>query len=115
MDLTVAHNRDVLTSRAADGRFGNAFTLRIENRDRVEREFAIGLAEPGFELVAGVNPLRVAATSALETRVFVLAAEPVAEGASLTFLLDRSGKGGGRVARSARFLTPGGDHAHRGR
>ena len=115
MDLTVDHNRDALTSRAADGRFGNAFTLRIENRDRVEREFAIGLAEPGFELVAGVNPVRVAATSALEARVFVLAAEPLAEGASLTFLLDRRGKGGGRVARSARFLAPGGDHAHRGR
>jgi cytochrome c oxidase accessory protein FixG len=110
MDLTVAHNRDALTSRAADGRYGNAFTLRIENRDRVEREFAIGVAEPGFDLVAGVNPLRVAPTSTVETRVFVLSADPRAGGASLTFVLDRRGTPGGRVAREVRFLAPEGGH-----
>jgi len=116
MELTVAHNRDLLTSRAADGRVGNAFTLRIENRDRVEREFALGLAEPGFELVAGVNPVRVPATSALETRVFVLAAsEPEGGSAPLTFVLDRRGEGGGRVRRAVRFLAPGaGGGAHGG-
>jgi cytochrome c oxidase accessory protein FixG len=116
MELSVAHNRDVLASRAADGRVGNAFTLRIENRDRVEREFALALAEPGFELVAGVNPIRVAATSALETRVFVLAAAELEGGsAPLTFVLDRRGEGGGRVQRAVRFLAPGvGGGAHGG-
>ena len=40
MDLQVAHNREALASRSADGRVGNAFTLRIENRDRAPRAFA---------------------------------------------------------------------------
>ena len=115
MDLTVAHNRAALTSRAADGRYGNAFTLRIENRDRVEREFAIGLAEPGYELVAGVNPLRVAPTSAVETRVFVLSADPHPGGARLTFVLDRRGAEGGRIAREVRFLAQEGGHGAGGR
>jgi cytochrome c oxidase accessory protein FixG len=115
MELTVAHNRESLVSRAADGRVGNAFTLRIENRDRVEREFSIGLVEPGFELVAGVNPIRVAATSAAETRVFVLAAaEPAGGSAALTFVLDRRDAGGGRVLRGVRFLASGTGGPHGG-
>jgi cytochrome c oxidase accessory protein FixG len=115
MDLTVAHNRDALTSRAADGRYGNAFTIRIENRDRVEREFSIRLAEPGYELVAGVNPLRVAPTTAVETRVFVLSADPHPGGAPLTFVLDRRGAEGGRIAREVRFLAQEGGHGAGGR
>jgi len=109
MDLQVAHNREALASRSADGRLGNAFTLHIENRDRVPRAFALTVAEPGFELVAGVNPIAVEATSAVETRVFVLAQEGAvsAAGAPLTFVLERSGPEGGRVERSARFLATG--------
>ena len=101
----------------ADGRLGNAFTLRIENRDRAPRAFALALAEPGFELVAGENPIPVAATSAVETRVFVLADADALGGPDvpLTFVLERTGAEGGRVVRAARFLAsgaapPGGAH-----
>jgi cytochrome c oxidase accessory protein FixG len=115
MDLQVAHNREALASRSADGRLGNAFTLRIENRDRAPRSFALTLAEPGFELVAGVNPIAVAATSAVEARVFVLAGADTLTGpdAPLTFVLERT-SGGGRVVRAARFLTGAKGGAHGG-
>jgi cytochrome c oxidase accessory protein FixG len=116
MELTVAHNREALSSRAADGRVGNSFSLRIENRDRVDGSFAIRVAEPRFELLAGMNPVRVPATSAVETSVFVLAdpAELGGPAASIHFVLDRQGRGGS-IVRDARFLAPGnapagGDH-----
>ena len=110
MDLQVTHNREALAGRSGDGRLGNAFVLRIENRDRAPHAFSLALAEPGFELVAGVNPIPVAATSAVEARVFVLAAAGTlpAPDAPLTFVLERAGGAeGGRVVRAARFLDAG--------
>src|SRR5574338_20139 len=95
MDLYVAHNATTLYSRTADGRVGNSFKLHIENRDRSERVFALRVAEEDFELVAGVNPIRVPATGAVETQVFVLAEEDELPGpaAPIHFVLEREGPG----------------------
>jgi cytochrome c oxidase accessory protein FixG len=109
MDLHVAHNRSALSSTAADGRVGNAFTLHIQNRDREEHRFRLRLEDPsGFDLVAGVNPISVAAASAVETRVFVLAADAgVAPSAAreIRFVLEREDDTSERVVRAARFLS----------
>jgi cytochrome c oxidase accessory protein FixG len=108
MDLFVAHNRETLYSRTADGRVGNSFMLHIQNRDRTERTFALRVAEHGFDLVAGVNPIRVPATDEVETQVFVLAEEDDLPGpaAPIHFVLEREGPAPERVVRSARFLAP---------
>jgi cytochrome c oxidase accessory protein FixG len=109
--LRVLHNPDSLTTRAADGRLGNAFTLRVENRDRVERRLRLRLEDSPFDLVAGVNPLVVAPTSAVEARVFVMAPpgwQP--EQTSLRFVLEREDDPGTRVVDDTSFLVRGGGH-----
>jgi len=109
MDLHVAHNRNALSSTAADGRVGNAFTLHIQNRDREDHRFRLRLEDPNdFDLVTGVNPISVAAASAVETRVFVLATDAgvVPSGAQeIRFVLEREDDTSERVVRSARFLS----------
>jgi cytochrome c oxidase accessory protein FixG len=116
MDLYVAHNHETLYSRAADGRVGNSFKLHIQNRDRSERVFAIRVAEEGFDLVAGVNPIRVPATDEVEAQVFVLAEEDDLPGpaAPIHFVLEREGPDAARVVRAARFLAPAGAGGHGG-
>lgn len=108
MDLTVAHNHDTLYVRAADGRVGNSFKLHIQNRDRSEGVFSVRIVEDGFDLVAGVNPIRVPATDEVAAQVFVLAEEEDLAGpaAPIHFVLEREGPGGARVVRPARFLAP---------
>jgi IG-like fold at C-terminal of FixG, putative oxidoreductase len=121
MDLTVAHNHDTLYLRAADGRVGNSFKLHIQNRDRTERVFAVRVAEEGYELLAGVNPIRVPATDEVEAQVFVLAEEGRGNGPSapIHFVLEREGQDAARLVRPARFLAPadgvGGSHGGAGR
>jgi cytochrome c oxidase accessory protein FixG len=120
MDLYVAHNHDTLYLRAADGRVGNSFKLHIQNRDRSEGVFAVRVVEDGFDLVAGVNPIRVPATDEVEAQVFVLAEEEDLAGpaAPIHFVLEREGPGAARVVRPARFLAPdatGGDGHDRDR
>jgi cytochrome c oxidase accessory protein FixG len=108
MDLYVAHSGGSLISHAADGRAGNAFTLRITNRELEPRSFALRLEESDeFELVAGLNPIPVAGASSLQTNVFVLAREGE-PGASreLRFVLEPVG-GGARVVRGAHFVARG--------
>ena len=110
MDLHVAHNRSALASPVADGRIGNAFTLHIQNRDRADHAFHIRL-EGGeeLELVAGVNPVPVSATSAVETRVFVVG-EDGQRGLrprEFRFVLERVDDTSQAVARSARFVPLG--------
>ncbi|HEU4428710.1 MAG TPA: cytochrome c oxidase accessory protein CcoG [Myxococcota bacterium] len=115
MDLVVEHNREALYTRAADGRVGNSFTLHIENRARAPESFRVRLeSEPrGFELVAGLNPIPVAATSVADARVFVMAPLRAGE-AELRFVLESSLRPGERVARETRFIAPAGG-ATRGR
>jgi cytochrome c oxidase accessory protein FixG len=109
--LRVLHNAEALSMRAADGRLGNAFTLRVENRDRVERSLHLRLEGEGFDLLAGVNPLVVAPTSAVEARVFVMApAGFEASGGALRFVLERTDDPAVRVVDEASFLVPGGTH-----
>ncbi len=108
MELHVAHNRSALASTLADGRVGNAFTLHIENRDRSAHRFRIALAEPGYELIAGVNPIEIAATSAVETRVFVAAERAGAQPSEIRFVLEREDTNGeSRLVRATRFLPIG--------
>jgi cytochrome c oxidase accessory protein FixG len=119
MDLQVEHNRSALSSRLPDGRLGNAFTLHIENRDRSAHEFRVRVEDGAgrLELIAGRNPLEVAATSAIETRVFVV--EPRAlrgeedeeeeeddlHARPIRFVLERVDDTSRRVVRSTHFLA----------
>ena len=113
LDLQVAHNVSSLAMAAADGRVGNAYTLRIQNRDRADHRYRLSLEAPeGFELVAGMNPLAVPATSSVEARVFVLAAAPPSSPAHLRFVLEQEADPARRVAREATFVpAPGGGGA----
>jgi cytochrome c oxidase accessory protein FixG len=110
MDFQVAHNTSTLYSRTADGRISNSFTLHIENRARSERRFQIRLEQgDDFDLVAGMNPIAVAATSAAETKVFVLA-RPASLGAApaeIRFVLEPLDDPALRIVRRARFVAPG--------
>lgn len=111
MELTVAHNREALATRTADGRLGNAFTLRLENREREPRTFRIRLEGEvrDFDLLAGVNPITVDATSSVVARVFVLA--PPGEGGAarekLRFVLEPVGVPGPELVRDTHFLGAG--------
>jgi len=105
LDLQVAHNASSLAMAAADGRVGNAYTLHIQNRDRADHRYRLSLEAPeGFELVAGMNPLAVPATSSVEARVFVLAAAPPSSPARLRFVLEQEADSARRVAREATFV-----------
>ena len=79
--LEIERNRTALFQRMADGRIGNAYTLHVQNRDRSDRTFRIQLEAPAdYELVAGVNPLRIPATTSINASVFVLAAPDQTDG-----------------------------------
>ena len=107
MDLHVAHSGETLVAHAADGRDGNAFTLRITNRARRDESFRLALLDaPGLELVAGMNPIPVSAASSIETRVFVLGAAGI-HSREIRFAIEPV-SGGKPVARSARFVATGG-------
>jgi len=116
MDLYVSHNRAQLYTTTADGRVGNSFTLRIENRDTSDRVYRIRLEDADhYELVAGINPIAVAAASATEARVFVLASrgeeedrEESIHGAPIRFVLEEVGNETNRVVRSTRFVRGAG-------
>ena len=107
MDLVVEHNRDALYTRTADGRVGNAFTLHIENRARTAERFTLRVESetPGFELVAGQNPIPVAATSIADARVFVMAPHG-ARDADLRFVLESALRPGDAVTRETHFIAP---------
>ncbi len=110
LDLQVAHNNESLTMAAADGRVGNSYTLHIQNRDRADHRYRLVLDAPaGFELVAGMNPVDVPATSSLETRVFVLAGAgtQTLPPPRLRFVLQQEADPAQRVTREATFLTGG--------
>ncbi|HEX5064581.1 MAG TPA: cytochrome c oxidase accessory protein CcoG [Myxococcota bacterium] len=111
MDLSVAHSGTSLVAHSADGRIGNAFTVRITNRGSAAQRFRLALDdEDDYELVAGMNPIPVGAASSLETRVFVLTEEDLpADGHEIRFVLEPE-SGGMRVVRSARFVATGGSH-----
>ena len=115
MDLQVIRNGSALFANAADGRPVNAFTLRIQNRSRAPESYAIRLETEGpFELVAGMNPVKVPAIESAETSVFVVrrAGAPIpAEGGPATsseeirFVLEAIGAPENRIVRPTLFLS----------
>jgi cytochrome c oxidase accessory protein FixG len=113
IDMQVVHNRTELYHTAADGRTTNSYTLYIQNREGRERTFRVrveaGESNDDFELVAGMNPVRVPASDDLEARVFVLASPDAAvgpEGRDLDFVIESVDDARARVVRRARFLAP---------
>jgi len=106
--LYVAHNAASLTATLADGRLGNAYTLRVENRDRAAHRLQLSLDAPaGFDLLAGVNPVELEPTSTRELRVFVAAPRGSPDGdgrAPIAFALSDVERPALRVQRSAMFL-----------
>jgi cytochrome c oxidase accessory protein FixG len=116
MELQVARNRSQIASVIPDGRVSNAYTLYITNRDAREHRFELVLDAPQhFELLAGANPISVAATEHLETRVFVVAAErelaPAAGATPIRFRLRRVDSESRELVRESTFVLPGGIHA----
>lgn len=60
-------------TREADGRIVNQVRLRVANRTGVEQRYTIAyLDEPGAQMIAPENPLRVAPGEMMTTSVFVL-------------------------------------------
>ncbi|NNL66410.1 MAG: cytochrome c oxidase accessory protein CcoG [Myxococcales bacterium] len=127
MELQVSRNRTQMTGSIADGRWSNAYTLYITNRDVAPHRFEVSIEAPDhFELLAGVNPIPVAATTHVETRVFVVAPSDAVAAGSLAmpieFHLRRIGSDDRVLSRASTFVlssgsrsraprAPGGIHA----
>jgi cytochrome c oxidase accessory protein FixG len=93
--------------RIADGRIANAYRLFIQNRDDAEHHYRISIDAPGdLELVAGQNPVPVAAASELEARVFVVAAAGGPTARPLAFRVEPLDATSRSVERTAVFLEP---------
>ncbi len=106
-DLLVAHNTTSLSATLADGRLGNAYTLRVENRGRVPRRLELSLdAPPGFALLAGINPIALDPVSTRELRIFVAAPREIgaARAESISFALSDLDRPSLRVRRAATFI-----------
>lgn len=114
MDLRITRNPTSLYTTTADGRVGNAFTLHIENRSRSEAAFELALLESeDFELVMGLNPVTVPATSTSEARVFVLARPGrTPKPSEIHLQLQMRDTALRPIVRPARFVVPGGTRAH---
>jgi cytochrome c oxidase accessory protein FixG len=108
MGFFVTHNPTSLYTTAADGRVGNAFDLRIENRDRTEHVYRLSLREhEDFELVAGLNPISIPPLSAAQTRVFVLPRESrQADSREIAFVLEPLDGRKRTLVRDTRFVSP---------
>jgi cytochrome c oxidase accessory protein FixG len=108
-EVFVGHNAASLYATLSDGRPGNAYTLRLENRDTVAHRLELSLEAPaGFDLVTGVNPIELAPTASRELRVFVAA--PHVESASLqpiAFTVADVERPAARLRRSATFIFEG--------
>jgi len=111
--IEVSHNQRALTGSTADGRFTNAFTLHIQNRDRVARVLRVRIEAPeGFELLAGVNPITVPALATVEARVFVLAGHEALEeelehrGGRFRFVVEEVSDPSRSATTTTTFLPP---------
>jgi cytochrome c oxidase accessory protein FixG len=93
-------------TREADGRIVNQVRLRVANRTGVEQRYTIAyLDEPGAQMIAPENPLRVAPGEMMTTSVFVLqGAERFPAGERLVrFRLSD----GGKFSREYAWRLPG--------
>jgi len=120
LGLDVERNHSSLFQRSGDGRIGNAYLLHVQNRDREDHVYRIGLeAPPEFQLVAGVNPVEIPATASVTASVFVLAPDADLhdienDGTPIRFILEDTQRGDRRIVRDSTFLSPrreaGDDH-----
>jgi len=117
MELQVTRNRSQMFGSVADGRLSNAYTLFITNRDLEDHDFEIVLDAPeAFELLAGANPVSVAATRHMETRVFVVAdpadfemgPRPTPIQFRLRRVVDGEQSAPSELVRASTFVVPGG-------
>jgi cytochrome c oxidase accessory protein FixG len=112
LSLEVERNRAMLYQQMPDGRVANAFTLHLQNRDRREHAFRIRLdAGDEYELVAGVNPVRIPATATVTASIFVIAKEADEDAASSTshpirFVLEDLDDARRAVVRDSTFVSP---------
>jgi cytochrome c oxidase accessory protein FixG len=110
LSFEVERNRTSLYQLSADGRIGNAYTLHVQNRDRQDHVYRIGIDAPAtFQLVAGVNPLPIPATGSVTASVFVLAqrdATAEGDGTPIRFHLEDIERTGRQIARDSTFLAP---------
>jgi len=112
LDLQVDRNASALYQTTADGRFGNAYTLHVQNRDRRDHAYRIRLDDPErFELVAGVNPIELTAMRSVAASVFVLAAADAIPDRDVVIRfvaeeLDDAGAPRRSVARAVTFVAP---------
>ena len=106
----VFHNRDALTTVLPDGRIGNSFEVRLENRGGLPRRYALRLvsAPGGFELLGETASIDLAPEQSLRTTVFVVAprGEVNADGSDLEFAIEPLDGAHAAVTRAARFLAP---------
>jgi cytochrome c oxidase accessory protein FixG len=109
MDLQVSHNPTQLFMTTADGRIGNSFRLRIENRSRADRSYRLSLRQhEEFELVAGLNPIDVPAISDVNTRVFVIPKVGTqVTSPKIDFILESTDGSERPLERKSRYLQPG--------
>ncbi len=104
-ELTVGHNASNLYETLSDGRTGNAYTLRIENRDRNPHEFRLSLeAPPGFELLGNAGAVAIEGSSSRELRVFVAAPSTAVLAQPIAFSLEDLARPERRVRREATFV-----------
>ncbi|HTO53776.1 MAG TPA: cytochrome c oxidase accessory protein CcoG [Myxococcota bacterium] len=109
-EVFATHNASSLYSTLSDGRTANSYTLHIENRDRAAHRFELGLeAPPGFDLLAGVNPIELEPLASRELRVFV-AGPPDGNATAareIWFSLADADRAALRLRRRATFLSTG--------
>jgi cytochrome c oxidase accessory protein FixG len=106
-DVLIAHNAASLYATLADGRPANAYTLHVENRDRVAHRLELSLEAPdGFALVTGVNPIGLDPVSSRELRIFVAGprAQETAHAEAISFSLADVDHPSLRLRRAATFL-----------
>jgi cytochrome c oxidase accessory protein FixG len=106
-DVLIAHNASSLYATLADGRPANAYTLRVENRDRVAHQLELSLeAREGFALLTGVNPIQLDPASSRELRIFVAGprARESAHAEAISFSLADVDRPSLRLQRGATFL-----------
>ncbi len=106
----VFHNRDALTTVLPDGRLGNSFEVRLENRGGEPRRYTLRLegAPAGFELLGETATIDLAPEQSLRTHVFVVAPidELHADGRELQFIIEPLDGAHSALTRGARFLSP---------
>ena len=106
-EVFVGHNAASLYATLSDGRPGNAYTLRVENRDTVAHRLELSLEAPaGFDLVTGVNPIELAPIESRELRVFVAAPRPaeIAYSQPIAFAVADVERPAARLRRSTTFI-----------